>query len=155
MQHCTTSHIFYIALIPHHSHIRMNKVQHPASGIAKHSTSHQIYTTLSTSRHVWSGGIKYVEWCEVWYGVLCRKCGSMWNIELWWWLRCGMYNTDIAIASCTSLHHYHHILHCIIPHQTPSLTLFQTTPHHTHQYTTTVHPTTYTRPDITAPVDWA
>ena len=35
------------------------------------------------------------------------------------------------VASRTSLHHYHHILHCIIPHQTPSLTLFQTTPHST------------------------
>ena len=29
------------------------------------------------------------------------------------------------------LHHYHHILHCIFPHQTPSLTLFQATPHST------------------------
>ena len=29
-------------LILHHSHIRMNKAQHPSSGIAKHSTSHQI-----------------------------------------------------------------------------------------------------------------
>ena len=37
--YCTysTSHLF-----PHHSHIRMNKAQHPTSGIAKHSTSHQI-----------------------------------------------------------------------------------------------------------------
>ena len=35
-----------------------------------------------------------------------------------------MYNTSHLITSF-------HILHCIIPHQTPSLTLFQTTPHST------------------------
>ena len=41
----------------------------------------------------------------------------------------------MAIASRTSSH-YHHILHCIIPHRTPSLT-FQATPHsksHHHQF---------------------
>ena len=40
------------------------------------------------------------------YVVLCQKCGFMLNVT--------------AIASRTSPHHYHHILHCIIPHQTPS-----------------------------------
>ena len=41
-------------------------------------------------------------------------------------VRCGMYRS-VAIASRTSSHHYHYILHCIFPHQTPSLTLFQAT----------------------------
>ena len=42
----------------------------------------------------------------------------------------------MAIASRTSSYHYHHILHCIIPPQTPILTLFQATPHSTshHQF---------------------
>ena len=43
----------------------------------------------------------------------------------------------------TSSHHYHHILHWLIPHQTPSLTLFQATPHSTshHQFCHHIAPT--------------
>ena len=75
---CTTSHHWcrtYSTLhltSPHHSH-RVNKLQHPTSGIAKRCTSHQI-------RHhaVWSDGIEIremcdVEWCEIlsWVVVRC------------------------------------------------------------------------------------
>ena len=55
----------------------------------------------------------------------------------------AVVGTDVEcihlVASRTSLHHYHHILHCIIPHQTPSLTLFQTTPHSTSDHFSTFH----------------
>ena len=42
--HAITSCITHSTLhpFPHHSHIRMNKAQHPTSGTAKPSTSHQI-----------------------------------------------------------------------------------------------------------------
>ena len=48
-------------------------------------------------------------------------------------VRCGMYRS-VAIASRTSSHHYHYILHCIFPHQTPSLTLFQATHSTSHHH---------------------
>ena len=61
---------------PHHSH-RVNKVQHPTSGIAKRCTSHQIW-----HHAVWSGGIEIremwcdVEWCavpEMWYWAVVMR----------------------------------------------------------------------------------
>ena len=56
--------------IPHNGHIWMNKAQYPTSGIAKQIPHH----TMAASRgDVWSGGIKCVEWCEIWYGVIFRK----------------------------------------------------------------------------------
>ena len=105
-------------LILHHSHIRMNNAH-----LIWHCKIFHI-TPDSIPRHVMCD---LVVLCGItWYGVLCWKCGSMWNIgSRVVVVRCGMYN--IPIASRTSPH-YHHILHCIIPHQTPSLTLFQTTP---------------------------
>ena len=122
--HCMTSHLasHHIAHIlhgtffhPHHSHIRMNKAQHPTSGIAKHSTSHQIpHHTISTSRCViWWYLTENVVWC----GMVCCAGNVVWCQNCWAVVvRCGMYITSHLIAS------FHHILHCIIPHQTPSLT---------------------------------
>ena len=104
----------------------MNKAQHPTAGIAKHSTSHQIphYTIHIT---LWSGGTKCV-WCEM-YGVLCRKCGPMWNTELWWWdtecitlplhLAPHHVTTPFYIASF----HKHHLWHYSEPHHSPHHTI--------------------------------
>ena len=89
----STSH-----LIPHHSHIRMNKAQHPTSGITKCCTSHQIPRYSTSHRVIW--WYWNVVWCGmvsctgnvVWCEMLCCG-GEMWNV----W--------HIAIASLTSLHH--------------------------------------------------
>ena len=78
--HCTTlqhhmSHIFYIHLIPHHSHIRMNKAQHPTSGIAKRCTSHQIpHTTLFHITPCDLVVLKYVKCGVIWNDVRCKMC---------------------------------------------------------------------------------
>ena len=92
---------------PHHSH-RVNKVQHPTSGIAKRCTSHQIW-----HHALWSGGVEIREmWCDVeWCAV-----PKMWfdgNIELWWW----DLNVSVTYCHCGISHlvtSFHHILHCII-----------------------------------------
>ena len=67
---------------PHHSH-RVNKVQHPTSGIAKRCTSvsHQIW-----HHAVWSGGIEIREmWCDVEWCAVPEMWFDVKNIELWWW----------------------------------------------------------------------
>ena len=69
---------------PHHSHIRVNKAQHPTSGIAKHCTSHQI-----PHHAVWSDGIEIremwcdMDWCavpEMWFDV------KYWAVVVRWWM---------------------------------------------------------------------
>ena len=138
--HCMTSHLalHHIAHIlhrtffhPHHSHIRMNKAQHPTSGIAKHSTSHQIpHHTISTSCCViWWYLTENVVRC----GMVCCAGNVIWCENWAVVVRCGMYITSHLIAS------FHHILHCINPHQTSSLTLFQTTPHSTSDHSSPYH----------------
>ena len=45
-----------------------------------------------------------------------------------------------CISHLITSHYGHHILYCIIPHQTPSLALFQTTPHSTsHHHSSPSH----------------
>ena len=56
----------------------------------------------------------------MWYGVLCRKCGSMGLAELWWW-----YGERLTHCHCIS-----HLITSLPPHQTPPLT-FQTTSYST------------------------
>ena len=101
----------------------MNKAQHPTSGIAKHYTSSEIpHQTISTSRCViWWYLTENVVWCEMWYGVLCQKCGLMWKL-----LSCGgeMWNV------------YHIAPHHIIPphftlHHSTSNTISDIIPNHT------------------------
>ena len=116
--------VFYIALYSTSQPHWLGWIRHNIPHLAlqnKIGPHHTMATTWLCD--VWSGGIKCVE-CQM-YGVLCRKChGWMWNIfSLWWW--------DMECIDMWPLHHYHHILHCIFPHQTPSLTLFQATPHST------------------------
>ena len=53
-------------------------------------------TPNSTSRHV-------IWWYwNMWYGIMCRKWGLMWNIvELWWW--------DVeCVTRCHCISHLHH-----------------------------------------------
>ena len=57
----STSH-----LIPHHSHIRMNKAQHPTSGIAKRHITPNSTPHYSTSRHVmWWYWNMWNVWCRM------------------------------------------------------------------------------------------
>jgi len=59
-------------------------------------------------------------------GMVCCAGNVVWCENCWAVVvRCGIYITSHLITS------FHYILHCIIPHQTPFLTLFQTTPHST------------------------
>ena len=51
-----------------------------------------------------------------------------------------MYNTSHHITS------FHHILHCTIPHQTQSLTLFQITPHSTSDHHSSPYHTFHIKP---------
>ena len=97
-------------LIPHHSHIRMNKAQHPTSGTAKRRVAPNSTPHYSTSRHVMCDVVlKYVKCTVMWNDVrcvLCRKCGLMTYCEV-----CGeMWN----VTHC----------HCIIP---PHFTLHHST----------------------------
>ena len=75
--HCTTSHL---AAWPHHRHIRMNKAHLALQNIPHHAKFHSIVFHI-TPCDMWSGG------SEMWYGVMCRKCGLMW---------CGGGRWDVA-----------------------------------------------------------
>ena len=97
----STSH-----LIPHHSHIRMNKAQHPTSGTAKCCTSHQIphYSTP----------------CD----LVVLKCGMVCCTVV---VICGMYSTlPLHLAP-----HYIIPPHFTLHHSTSNAIsdIFQTTPH--------------------------
>ena len=116
-------------LIPHHSHIRMNKAQHPTSGIAKHSTSHQI--PHHTIPH-------HAMWCVIWWNwnmwndVRCGMVCCAGNVPVWCeiLLRCGIYNPLLLHlahhSTIFTLHHStsntisdiipNHPRHTIIPH---------------------------------------
>ena len=111
--------------VAHHSHISLNKA-YPTSGIAKRSTSPN-----STSHHVVCDLVELnmsdVEWCEMWY--VCYA-GNV--------VRCEMLSCGSEMWNVTHCHYISHLttslpphLHSIIPHQTPSRTLTQTTPHST------------------------
>ena len=66
--------------------------------------------------------LKYVK-C----GMVCCAGNVIWceiSVELCWCRRCGMY----TLPSCTSSHHCHHSLHCIIPKR-HLMTVFHTTSH--------------------------
>ena len=104
----------------------MYKAQRPTSGVATH------HTTLSTSRHVWSGGIKCVEWwdgvwCavpEMWFDVKLLSC-SRWDVECTTHCHCISHHitaTTFYIAS-----HKRHLWHYSKPHHIPRRTII---PHH-------------------------
>ena len=62
----------------------------------------------------------------MWNDVLCRKCGSMWNIELWWWdveCQCNTLSLHLALRHIIPPHFtLHHLTistsHGHIPHST-------------------------------------
>ena len=115
-------------LIPHHSRIRMNKAQHPTSGIAKHNTSHRIPQSLHVMCDlVASWNYEMWDWCGM-VRVLCRKCGLMWNIvELWWWnVECIIHCHCISHLITSLPPHFTDIASFHIKHHLSSLTLFQT-----------------------------
>ena len=71
----TTPHRTYCTsdLIPHHSHIGMNKAQHPTSGIAKHCTSRHVMCDLVVLK---CGVMWDVVWCAVPEMRFDVKCGG-------------------------------------------------------------------------------
>ena len=139
--HCMTSHSasLHIAHIQRHTlfHITatLGWIRHNMLHLALQNIPHhtKFHTTLSTSRHVMCDQVEL-------------KCGVMWNYVVW----CAVPEMWFDVKYCwdveyiTHCHCISHIippsLHCIIPHQTPSLTLFQTTPHSmSHHHSSSYH----------------
>ena len=114
----------------------MHKAQRPTSGVAKHFKSHQI------PHHAMCDLVVLNMWSDVRCGMVCCagnvvRCeillsGSRWDVECITHCHC--------ISHLIASHYGHHILYCIISHQTPSLALFQTTPHSTsHHHSSPSH----------------
>ena len=168
--HCTTSHLasHHIAHILHrtlfHTTATLGWIEpYPTSGIAEHSTPHQIPHHTNPHHATWYDLVvsKYVEWCEndlvvskYVECVLCWKCGLMW----YFWavvhaISHILYHTSTSIPLCNTIfqiapYRPHCTLHCTLLHITATLgwirhniphLALQNIPHHTKFHTALFH----------------
>ena len=129
----------------HISHLTLHDIaaSHHAAHIL-HCTLFHITATLGWIRH----NIPH----------LCRKCGLMWNIELWWWDVVKYWAVVVRCRMCNALS-LHLAPHHIIPphftlHHVPLQTLIisDSTSHHTFHVPPPIIPHHWYRPFHITPV---